>query len=90
MYVPKLKKNLVSIAMLEDRGYDVIFSKGKAFIQHIATSQVKKIAIRVKNLYNLEVEECVYLSTKAERVQIQDVGKLSQVDWATYIMAIWR
>jgi len=37
MYVPRLKKNLVSIAMLEDRGYYVIFSKGKAFLQHIAT-----------------------------------------------------
>ena len=28
-YVPGLKKNLVSIAMLEDKGYDVVFSKGK-------------------------------------------------------------
>ena len=25
-YVPGLKRNLVSIAMLEDRGYDVVFS----------------------------------------------------------------
>eukprot|EP00253_Pinus_taeda_P026244 PITA_26244 len=32
MHVPGLTKNLVSIAMLEDRGYDVIFSKGKAFL----------------------------------------------------------
>ena len=32
MYVPRLKKNLVSISMLEDRGYIVIFSKGKAFL----------------------------------------------------------
>lgn len=29
MYVPMLKKNLVSVAMLENRDYDVIFSKGK-------------------------------------------------------------
>jgi len=28
-YVPGLKKNFVSIAMLEQKGYDVIFSKGK-------------------------------------------------------------
>ena len=26
MHVPGLKKNLVSVAMLEDRGYDVFFS----------------------------------------------------------------
>ena len=37
MYVPGLKKNLVSVAMLEDKGYDVVFSKGKAFLRHIAT-----------------------------------------------------
>ena len=36
-YVPGQKKNLVSIAMLEDKGYDVVFSKGKAFLRHIAT-----------------------------------------------------
>lgn len=37
MYVLKLKKNLVFVSMLEDRCYDVIFSKGKAFLRHIAT-----------------------------------------------------
>ena len=45
MYVPGLKKNLVYVAMLEDRGYDVIFSKGKAFLRHIATRQVKRIGV---------------------------------------------
>ena len=32
MHVPGLKKNLVSVAMLEDRGYDVVFSEGKYFL----------------------------------------------------------
>ena len=36
-YVPGLKKNLVSIVMLEDKGYNVVFSKGKAFLRHITT-----------------------------------------------------
>ena len=27
MHVPSLKKKLISIAMLEDRGYDVVFSE---------------------------------------------------------------
>eukprot|EP00253_Pinus_taeda_P009563 PITA_09563 len=76
MYVPGLKKNLVSVAMLEDRGYDVIFSKGKAFFRHIAMSQVKKIGIRVNNVYKLEVEDCISLSTKVEKVQSRDVGEL--------------
>ena len=42
-YVLGLKKNLVSVVMLEDKGYDVVFSKGKAFLRHITTRQVKQI-----------------------------------------------
>ena len=36
MYVPRLKKNLVSVTMLEDKSYDVVFSNGKAFLRHLA------------------------------------------------------
>jgi hypothetical protein len=32
MHVPGLKKNLVSVPMLEDRGYDVVFNNGKYFL----------------------------------------------------------
>ena len=42
-YVPGLKKNLVSVAMLEDKGYDVVFSKGKVFLRHITMIVVKHI-----------------------------------------------
>ena len=76
MYVLVLKKNLVSVAMLEDKGYDVVFSKGKAFLRHISTGQTKRIGIRVKNLYKLEVDDCATLSMKAELVQSQDIGEL--------------
>ena len=76
MYVPGLKKNLVFVSILEDRGYCVIFSKGKVFLQHIATGQVKKIGIWVKNIYRMEVEECATLSTKAKRVQSRDICEL--------------
>ena len=40
-YVPGLKKNFVSVVMLEDKGYDVVSSKGKVFLRHITTRQVK-------------------------------------------------
>jgi len=69
MYVLGLKKNLISISMLEDRDYYVSFSKGKVFLRHIATVQVKKIGIGVKNIYKLEVEYYGALSTKVEMVQ---------------------
>jgi len=71
-----LKKNLVFVSMLEDKGYDVIFSKGKVFLRHIATGQVKWIGVRVKNLYNFEVEDYVALRIKVEKVQSQDIGEL--------------
>ena len=65
-YVPGLKKNLVSIVMLEDKGYDVVFSKGKVFLRHITTRQLKQIGSRVKNLYALEVQDgCKALRSKA-------------------------
>lgn len=73
MYVPGLKNNLLSISMLEYRGYDVIFSKGKAFLRQIPTGQVKRIGIRVNNLYKMEIEDCASLSTKVEKVQSRDI-----------------
>eukprot|EP00253_Pinus_taeda_P012445 PITA_12445 len=72
----RLKKNLVSVVMLEDKGYDVVFSKGKAFLRHIATGQTKRIGIWVKNLYKLGVDDYATLSTKVELVQSQDIGEL--------------
>ena len=74
MYVLDLKKNLVLVTMLEDRGYNVIFSKGKDFFCHIVSRHVKRIEVRVKNL--LDVEDYVALSTKAEKVQDQDIYEL--------------
>jgi hypothetical protein len=68
MHVPGLKKNILSIAMLEDRGYDVVFSSGKSYLRHKEMGQVKKIGIRVKNLYMLEVDGCSAMIGKAEIV----------------------
>ena len=45
-YLPGLKKNLVLVAMLEDKGYIVVFSKGKAFLRHIDMGHTERIGIR--------------------------------------------
>jgi len=76
MYVLDLKKNLVSVAILEDLGYDVIFRKGKVFLHHIATRQVKQIRVLIENLYKLDVEYCVSLSMREEKVHSQDIDEL--------------
>ena len=57
LHVLGLRKNLVSVAVLEDRGYEVMFRKGKVFLKHIARGQVNHIGSRVENLYALEVED---------------------------------
>lgn len=67
-YVLGMKKNLVSIAMLEDKGYDVVFSKGKAFLRHIGWIDQEDWD-SVNNIYKLEVYDCAALSSKAELVQ---------------------
>jgi hypothetical protein len=74
MHVPGLKKNLVSVAMLEDRGYDVVFNDGKAFLRHKTMGQVNKIGIRVKNLYKPEVDGFTAMMGKAEKVVSRDEG----------------
>jgi len=48
MYVPRLKKNFVSIAVLEDRGYDVILRKGNVFLRHIGTGQIKQLSVHLR------------------------------------------
>ena len=45
MYAPGLKNNLVSVAMLEDRGYAMILNEGKWFLHHKGMRQVKQIGI---------------------------------------------
>ena len=45
IHVPGLKKNLISVAMLEDKGYDVVFSEGKAFLHSKATGETQRIGV---------------------------------------------
>lgn len=68
MFFPSLKKNIVFVSVLEYHSSYVIFSKGKEFLRHIAMGQVKQIEVRVNKLYKLDVEYCVALSTKVEKV----------------------
>ena len=63
-----MKNNLISIVVLEDHGYDVVFTKGKSFLRHVATRKVKQNGVCVNNLYKLEVQACVALRSKVGEV----------------------
>ena len=45
MHVPGLKKNLISVTMLEDKGYDFVFREGKAFLHSKATGETRRIGV---------------------------------------------
>ena len=76
MHVPGLKKNLISVAMLDDKGYDVAFSEGKAFLCSKTTGKTWKIGVRVKNLFQLHVDGYAKMACKVEGLVSQDDGKL--------------
>lgn len=40
-----IKKNLIFVVVLEDRGYDVIFNKGNEFLRYTDTGQVKQMRV---------------------------------------------
>lgn len=56
------------MVMLEDRGYDDLFSEGKAFLCSKTTGETRKIGVRVKNLYQLHVDGYAAMACKAEGV----------------------
>ena len=45
LHVPGLMKNLISVVMLEDKGYDVVFSEGNAFLRNKTTGETQKIGV---------------------------------------------
>jgi len=78
-YVPILKRNLILVMVLEDRGGDVLFSKRKVFIRHIAMRQVKQIGSWVKNLYALEVHVACKALRREENVRDMVVERESRL-----------
>ena len=76
MHVPRLKKNLISVATLEDKGYDFFFSEGKDFLRSKATGETQRIGVRVKNLYQLQVDGYAAMAGKTEGVVSRDEGEL--------------
>ena len=53
LLVPMMTSNLVAVSALEDEGYDVIFSRGRDFIQKYCSSERIEIGIHDGGLYRL-------------------------------------
>jgi hypothetical protein len=57
LYVPGMKRNLVSVSALEDKGYKVTFSEGKVLAWHKNShmDSARVIGVRENSLYRLTV-----------------------------------
>ena len=55
LYVPGLKKNLLSVGVLEEKGYTVAFTKGKAIMwpSNGDMSSAMEIGVKEGNVYRL-------------------------------------
>jgi hypothetical protein len=58
LYVPRLKKNLVSVSAIEERGYEVLFHDGQVllFAKGSSITSAKVIGTRHEKLYKLMVQ----------------------------------
>ena len=54
LYVPDLKKNLVSISAMEDKGYKVIFSDGKVRVSKNNVKDAFTLGFSVDSLYQVD------------------------------------
>ncbi|XP_071054040.1 uncharacterized protein [Onthophagus taurus] len=69
LYVPSLRTNLLSVAKITDHGYDVKFTKNRAFIINKRNGNVLGIADRKGDLYFIEKEEEANLIKDESKVQ---------------------
>jgi len=57
LYIPKMKKNLLSVSSMEDKGFFVTFKRGKVLIYPHKSIPGTTIVIRVREstLYRLQI-----------------------------------
>jgi len=53
LYVPNLKKNLVSISVMEDKGFNVAFIDGKVLVWNKNFKDAFTLGFRVNSLYQV-------------------------------------
>eukprot|EP00253_Pinus_taeda_P027581 PITA_27581 len=65
LYVSGMKKNLIFVSALEDRGYDVLFSKGQVLIYPRGTpaSSARVIGVRHAKVYKFSFQRLMALSS---------------------------
>jgi hypothetical protein len=67
LYVPGLKKNLVSVSALEDKGYEVSFKERRAYIKpkNMSKESEQVIGVRKDKLYKLQFDSHYALASSS-------------------------
>jgi transposase InsO family protein len=76
LYVPGLKKNLVSISVLEDLGYEVFFRKRRVLLKPPNSRTTVQIGVREKTLYKLQFGAAAALNNKKDNQQGRELAEL--------------
>ena len=65
LYVPRMKKNLISVSALHNKGYDVLFRRGQVLIYPRGTpaSLAREIGVRHAKLYKFSFQPLMALSS---------------------------
>ena len=64
LYVPRMKKNVISVSALEDRGYEVLFRNGQVLIYPRGTpaASTRVIGVCHAKVYNFSFQPLMALS----------------------------
>ena len=87
-YVPGMRKNLISISALEDRGYEILFRRGKVLIypRGAPADSARVIGVRHAKVYKFAFQPLLALSSSTGSIEIQSCAGFGTAGWGTCIM----
>lgn len=59
------KLEIMKKMRIEDKGYEVVFTDGKAYLKHLSSCQIKQFCVRINSLYTLQEDAYTILRRKA-------------------------
>ena len=85
IYVPGMRKNLISISALEDRWYEILFRRGHVLIYLRGTlaDSDRVIGVCHAKVYKFSFQPLLALSSRASSLELCDIGTAG---WGTCIM----
>ena len=61
LHVPGFGMNLILVSQLQDKGYDIHFTRKKVYVKHPNWKQTRQIGIRSNRLHRVQIETPIAL-----------------------------